>query len=235
MRDVMGQAIWDFYHNDSPEDILTETTISEMDVMSVAYLFRAFDKMNLIEKKAMELTHGKVLDVGAGAGAHSLYLQNERKLRVTALEVSPKSSEVCRLRGIEDVRCQALLDFPTEKFDTILLLMNGTGIFENLKKITLYLKKLHELLSDDGQILIDSTDVIYMYNELDSMDLPLDRYYGEVKFHLFYKGTKEKPFPWLFLDYNLFKKLAEQNHFKVEKIMDVGPAYLARLQKSNLK
>lgn len=231
MKDLMGQAIWDFYHNHSPEDILTETTISEMDVMSVAYLFRGFDKMNLIEKKAMELTKGKVLDVGAGAGAHSLYLQNERKLSVTALEISPKSSEICRERGIKNVVCQSLMDFPIEKFDTILLLMNGSGIFQRMAKMEQYLRKLYEMLNEQGQILMDSTDVIYMYSELDSMDLPLDHYYGEVDFFLFYKGIKEKPFPWLFVDFKTLKKMAEKVGFKVQNCLEVGPAYLARLYK----
>lgn len=232
MNDLMGEAIWDYYHDNSPEDLLTETTISDLEVMSVTYLFRGLEKMNLIEKKAMEVSLGKVLDVGAGAGAHSLYLQNEKKLDVTALEISLKSSEICQLRGIKKVVCLPLLDFPEEKFDTILLLMNGTGIFGKVDQVSTYLNKLYNLLEDDGQILIDSTDLVYMYNELNGLDLPIDRYYGEVEFTVYYKGKKQKPFPWLFIDFNYLKSLANRNGFKAEKIKQVGSAYLARLKKS---
>lgn len=231
MKDLMGQAIWDYYHDNSPEDILTETTISEMEVMSVAYLFRDYDKMNLIEKKAMDLTKGKVLDVGAGAGAHSLYLQEERGLDVTALEISPKSSEVCKLRGIKKVVCMPFMDYPEEKFDTILFLMNGSGIFESADKIDINMQKLHELLEDDGQIIMDSTDLIYMYNELNSLDLPIDRYHGELTYYIFYKGERETPFPWIFLDFNFLKSAAQRNGFKAKKIKEIGPAFLARLTK----
>ena len=101
MKDLMGQAIWDYYHDNSPEDIQTETSISELDELPVEYLFRDFDGMNLLEQKALELAKGKVLDVGAGAGSHSLYLQNEKNLDVTALDISPKSIEVCKLRGVK--------------------------------------------------------------------------------------------------------------------------------------
>ena len=232
MSDLMGQAIWDFHHDNSPEDLLTETTISELEVMSVAYLFRAFDKMNLIEKKAMELSRGKVLDIGAGAGAHSIYLQDDLGMDVTALEISQKSSEVCKLRGIRKVVCQHLLDFKEEKYDTILLLMNGTGIFGKVELVNTYLNKLYDLLKDDGQILIDSTDLIYMYNELNGLDLPIEKYYGEVEFTVYYKGKKQKPFPWLFIDFKYFKSLANKSHLKAEKIQQVGSAYLARLTKA---
>ncbi len=97
----MGRAIWDYYHNDTPEDLQTETSISELDELPVKYLFRDFDNMNAIEQKALQLSEGKVLDIGAGAGSHSLYLQNEKNLDVSALDISPKSIEVCTLRGVK--------------------------------------------------------------------------------------------------------------------------------------
>lgn len=97
----MGQAIRDYYHQENPQDLQTETSISELDELPVAYLFRDFEEMNEIEQKALELSRGKVLDIGAGAGSHSLYLQNKRNLDVTALDISPRSIEVCRLRGIK--------------------------------------------------------------------------------------------------------------------------------------
>src|SRR4030095_10512983 len=127
MKDLFGKAILDYQTQNSPENLFTETNISEEDEMEVSYLFRSFKEMPKIEQKALQLAKGKVLDVGCGAGSHSLYLQNERNLNVTSVDISPNAIEACRLRGLNDARTLNIMDLDGEKFDTILLLMNGTG------------------------------------------------------------------------------------------------------------
>jgi len=233
MKDLMGKAVWDYFRNENPEDLQTETSISELDELPVAYLFRDFDEMNDIEQKALELAQGKVLDIGAGAGSHTLYLQNERNLDVLALDISPKSTEVCKLRGIKKVVCENMLDFSGETFDTVLLLMNGTGIFESLEKIDAYLQKLHTLINDNGQILIDSTDILYMFDrdEDGGVYIPAGGYYGELDYVVHYKGESEDPIKWLYLDFTTLKNAAENNGFKVKKIMQDEDSYLASLTK----
>lgn len=233
MKDLMGKAIWDFYYHENPEDLQTETSISELDELPVAYLFRNFEEMNTIERKALELSKGKTLDIGAGAGSHALYLQNERDLEVTALDISPKSVEVCQLRGIRSAVAKNMLTFSGENYDTILLLMNGTGIFQSLKVIDIYLKKLHSLLNENGQILIDSTDILYMFDEDEDggVYIPAEGYYGELDYIVHYKGESEDPIKWLYLDFNTLKNASENNGFKIEKILQEEDSYLARLTK----
>ncbi|WP_300346890.1 bifunctional 2-polyprenyl-6-hydroxyphenol methylase/3-demethylubiquinol 3-O-methyltransferase UbiG [Chryseobacterium sp.] len=233
MKDLMGRAIWDYFHNENPEDLQTETSISELDELPVDYLFRDFEEMNKIEKKALKLSQGKVLDIGAGAGSHSLYLQNERDLDVTTLDISPKSIEVCQLRGIKKAVAQNMLEFSDGTFDTILLLMNGTGIFQSLKVIDIYLKKLHSLLNKNGQILIDSTDILYMFDadEDGGVYIPAEGYYGELDYIVHYKGESEDPIKWLYLDFNTLKNAAENNGFVVEKVLQDEDSYLAKLIK----
>ncbi|WP_042722509.1 bifunctional 2-polyprenyl-6-hydroxyphenol methylase/3-demethylubiquinol 3-O-methyltransferase UbiG [Flavobacterium sp. B17] len=233
MKDLMGKAIWEYYHQENPENLQTETSISELDELPVDYLFRDFEEMNEIEQKALELSRGKVLDIGAGAGSHSLYLQNERNLDVTALDISPKSIEVCRLRGIRKAVCENMLQFSDENYDTILLLMNGTGIFQSLKVIDIYLKKLHSLLNENGQILIDSTDILYMFDrdEDGGVYIPAEGYYGELDYIVHYKGESEEAIKWLYLDFNTLKNAAENNGFKIEKILQEDDSYLAKLTK----
>ncbi len=232
MLDLFGKAILDFQTNNSPEDILTETNISESDEMSVAYLFRSYKEMPELEQKALQLTKGKVLDVGCGAGSHSLYLQNERNLEVIAIDISEKAIKACALRGIKNTRVQNLLAVENETFDTILLLMNGTGIFETLSETSKYLQKLKNLLSPTGQILIDSSNIIYMFDDEEdgSKWVPAEGYYGELMFTLSYKNQTEKPFPWLYLDYNTLQNAAHDNGLKCELISDGNHFdYLARL------
>jgi len=237
MKDLFGKAILDFQTNNSPEDLITETTISEEDEMLVAYLFRDFSGMPKLEQQALLLSKGKVLDVGCGAGSHSLYLQKEKNLEVTAIDISEKAVKSCKLRGVLNAKVEDLLCFETdEKFDTILLLMNGTGIFGKIEYVSKYLEKLKSLLAENGQILIDSSDIIYMFDEDDSEDsgggkwISGDAYYGELEFTISYKGEKEAPFPWLYMDYNTLQNAADANGLQCKLILEGEHYdYLARL------
>lgn len=234
MKDLFGKAILDYQTNNSPEDIITETSISEEDEMSVAYLFRNYKEMPKIEQKALQLATGCVLDVGCGAGSHSLYLQNELGLDVTAIDISANAVEACRQRGLKNIFQADILEFnPDKKFDTIILLMNGTGIFGKLKNVSVYLQKLKSLLNEDGQILIDSSDIIYMFDEDEDGGkwIPTDvDYYGEVTFTVTYKGEKDEPFEWLYLDYNTLQNATHANGLHCKLILEGKHYdYLARL------
>ena len=233
MKDLFGKAILDYQTNNSPEDLITETSISEADEMSVAYLFRNYSEMPKLEQKALQLAKGKVLDVGCGAGSHALELQNERKLDVTAIDISENAVKACQLRGIENVKVANILDLDSEnKFDTILLLMNGTGIFGTLNETAKYLQKLKSLLNEGGQILIDSSDLIYMFDQDEdgAYSIPADGYYGELTFTVQYKGETEETFPWLYLDYNTLQNAAIANGLQCELVAEGEHFdYLAKL------
>ena len=233
MKDLFGKAILDYQTNNHPEDLITETSISEEDEMSVAYLFRSYDEMPKLEQKALQLAKGKTLDVGCGAGSHSLTLQNDRNLDVTSIDISENAIQACKLRGLKNARVQDLMTLENEKFDTILLLMNGTGIFGKLKETPNFLQKLKTLLNPKGQILIDSSDIIYMFDEDEDGGkwIPSDNeYYGETIFNISYKGEKELPLEWLFLDYNTLQNVAFANGLQCELILEGEHYdYLAKL------
>lgn len=221
-KDILGAALLDYFQGNYTEDILTETTISEEDELPLPYLFRKFEEMPEIEQKALQLAKGRVLDVGCGAGSHALYLQ-EKGLEVVAIDFSPGAVEVSKLRGVQDARECALLDLKNEKFDTILLLMNGTGIFGNLNSVATYLQHLKSILTKGGQIILDSSDILYMFdkdNDGGSWVYTEKEYYGELSFYMHYKGETSEPFEWLYLDYNLLKKLAVESGFKIELIQE---------------
>ena len=232
MKDLFGKAILDYQTNSSPENIITSTSISEDDEMEVAYLFRSFDEMPAIEQKALQLANGKTLDIGCGAGSHSLYLQNERNINVHSIDISKNAIQACLLRGLKNIRAINVLDLENEKYDTILLLMNGTGIFETLEKSTIYLQKLKSLLNPNGKILIDSSDIIYMFDEDEDGGkwIPSDTYYGELTFTLQYKKEKEVDFPWLYMDYNTLQNAALANGLQCQLVLEGDHFdYLAQL------
>jgi len=232
MADVFGMALKDYQNGHYTEDIKTFSSLDEEDVIPVPYLFRTFDEMPKIEQKALELARGKVLDIGAGAGSHSLYLQ-EKGMDVTALDNSEGAIAVCKDRGVKSTVLNNVLDYSAEKYDTLLLLMNGIGLAGKLKNLSQFLTHLASLLQPNGQVLLDSSDIVYMFEQDDDGGywIPNDgKYYGEVEFEMEYKNQKSKPFDWVYVDINTLQNACESNGFNCELIISGEHYdYLAKL------
>lgn len=218
--DPMGRAVSDFHFNSIDHPIIVHSDDFDDDTIATHYLFRSYQQMPALEKKALSLCKGKVLDVGACAGAHSIYLQ-QKGFDVTALEISPLCCEVLRSRNINNVVQQNILNFKEQTFDTILLLMNGTGIAGTLAGLDVLLYHLSTLLNPQGQILIDSSDLIYLYEQEDGsavIDINAQNYYGELIFQTAYKNWISHPFPWLYVDLNNLEHSVEKNQLKLSNV-----------------
>jgi SAM-dependent methyltransferase len=230
--DVFGKALSDFHYGNYAEDIKTTSSLNEEDVLPLPYLFRSFEEMPLLEQKALKLCRGKVLDVGCGSGSHSLYLQ-ELGLEVVALDQSPGAIEVSRSRGVKKTKCTEFLSYSNSQFDTILLLMNGIGISGKLEKLPEFLNHLKGLLKPDGQILLDSSDIIYMFEEDSDGGYWIPGgvdYYGEVRFQMQYKNEKGPVFDWVYVDFNTLREFAAEESLNCELVLEGDHYdYLARL------
>jgi len=230
--DILGSALLDYQEGKYTEDILTFSSLNEEDILPIPYMFRSFKDMPALEQKALKSCKGKVLDIGCGAGSHTLYLQ-KKGLSVTALDTSLGAIQVCKQRGISNTIHQNILDYEGETFDTLLILMNGIGLAGTLKELKKFFSKLKLLLKEGGQILLDSSDIIYMFeNDEDGGYWIPDEttYYGEVNFTMEYKKIKCKPFPWLYVDYNTLQRAANFNNLNCELIIEGEHYdYLARL------
>ena len=230
--DIFGQALLDYVTGNYTEDLITYISLDEKDILSLPYLFRTFEEMPVLEQQALQLCRGKVLDVGCGAGSHSLYLQ-KKGLDVTALDHSPGAIETCRIRGLRKVVLSRFNEYSGTKFDTILLLMHGIGMAETVDGLDAFLTQLKGLLSPGGQVLLDSSDIIYMFDQDEDGGywIPGDvDYYGEVEFVTEYKGVKSETFPWLYVDYRTLEKYATKNNLTCELIRNGEHYdYLARI------
>lgn len=207
----MGAAILDYQTKGKAGKLSILSSMFEEDEMPVKHLFRNLEEMPMLEQKALSLAEGKVLDVGAGAGCHALALQAQ-SIAVKAIDISPLSCEAMELRGVMNAECINLFDEHLETgFDTILLLMNGTGIAGKIENLPALFNRLKALLNKGGQILIDSSDIKYIYeNEDGSFDINLNAaYYGEVDYQMVYKDVKGDSFDWLYVDFPLLKSIAE--------------------------
>ncbi|MBC8006270.1 MAG: class I SAM-dependent methyltransferase [Verrucomicrobia bacterium] len=218
--DPMGRAVYDYHFNSINQPIIVHSADFDDDTIDPKYLFRTYKEMPALEKKALNLCKGTVLDVGACAGSHSLYLQ-EKGFDVTALEVSALCCEVLKSRNIHKVIQQDVFKFNDQKFDTILLLMNGTGIAGTLAGLDILFHQLRSLVNPSGQILIDSSDLIYLYEQEDGsavIDLNADNYYGELMFQTEYNNFVSQPFPWLYVDLNNLEHALEKNNLKLSNV-----------------
>jgi SAM-dependent methyltransferase len=218
--DIFGKAVLDFQNGNYTSDITTYSSLEEEDTMPLPYLFRNFKEMPILEQKALQLCKGKVLDIGCGAGSHSLYLQ-KKGLIVTALDHSQGAIEVCKKRGITKTMFSDIYDFKNEKFNTLLLLMNGIGIVGKLENLNMFFTHLKSLLNPKGQILLDSSDIIYMFDEDEDGGYWIPdntNYYGEVSFTMMYKEEKSSAFDWLYIDYNTLQRAAIANNFTCQLI-----------------
>ena len=207
----MGAAILDYQTKGKAGKLSILSSMFEEDEMPVKHLFRNLEEMPMLEQKALSLAKGKVLDVGAGAGCHALALQAQ-SIAVKAIDISSQSCQAMLQRGVKDVECINLFDEHLETgFDTILLLMNGTGIARKIENLPALFNRLKALLNKGGQILIDSSDIKYIYeNEDGSFDINLNAaYYGEVDYQMVYKDVKGDSFDWLYVDFPLLKSIAE--------------------------
>ena len=219
--DPMGRAIYEYHKFGKAEDVVVHSSMFDDDVIPIETLFRGLVEMPAIERVALEAAYGDILDVGAGSGCHSLALKGLGK-KAVAVDISPLSVQVMKERGV-DARLVNFYDKSfTETFDTVLMLMNGTGIIGNLDNIGNFFARLKQILKPGGCLLIDSSDLRYLFEEEDGsimIDLA-DDYYGQVDFQMQYKDDIGEPFDWLYLDFNTLAYYAEENGFKAEVIAE---------------
>ena len=231
-KDPMGAAIIDYLAHGKASKLRVFSSMFDEDEIPVNQLFRTFQEMPSLEQEALQLCTGKILDVGAGSGCHTLALQEMGK-EVTAIDISPLSVEAMGKRGVKNVRLLNFFDKSlTGPFDTILLLMNGSGIVGKLENLPAFFNRLKQLLPPDGQLLMDSSDLSYLFEDEDgNLNIaPEDDYFGEIDFRMQYKGIKGDSFDWLYIDFNTLKLHAAQTGFRVEKIADGEHFdYLARI------
>lgn len=229
--DVLGHALHDYLQGRRGDPLLTHTSFGGVEEMPVAEFFRQPADFPDLEHIALGLCDGSVLDVGAGAGSHALFLQ-KRGIDITALERSPLACEVMRVRGVKQVVTSDFFAYSDGGYDTLLFLMNGIGVAGTLNRLTTLLNHCKTLLNPGGQLLFDSSDIAYLYAD-GTVDKPVG-YYGEIRYQYAYKGKRSTPFDWLFIDQQTLISIAQPLGWVVQILYEDGhDQYLARMELAN--
>lgn len=226
--DVLGHALHDYLLGHRGDTLLTHTSFGAAEEMPVAEFFRQPADFPELEHIALSLCDGRVLDVGAGAGSHALFLQ-KRGMDVTALERSPLACDVMRARGVAQVVAADFFDYAGDRYDTLLFLMNGIGVAGTIDGLTAILHHCKTLLNPGGQLLFDSSDIAYLYAD-GAVDRPAG-YYGEIRYQYAYRGKRGVPFHWLFIDQETLIGIAQPLGWVVQILYEDGhDQYLVRME-----
>lgn len=214
-KDPLGTAAFDSFHSRKWTVIHVESDIAADDTLPVRHLFREKKELPELERKALELCEGEILDVGAGTGCHSLILRQEGK-KVISLEYSELCCRLMKERGLQHVIHENFYNHRGSKYDTLLFLMNGIGIAGSIQQLPVFLKKAHSLLKTGGKLIFDSSDIRYLFKEQDEfVPDPDEPYFGEFKYRMKYGDVTGEFFDWLFIDFDTLAPIAEKYGFEI--------------------
>lgn len=229
--DAYGKGLISYTNGNKKARFSVYSNIAATEKWEVGLFFRSFDTMSALEQTALQACRGRVLDAGAGAGSHSLWLQN-KGLEVVAIDISEGAVEVMNRRGVAQARPIDFFHLTDERFDTILMLMNGIGIVETIERLPIFFHQCRLLLNEGGCVLVDSSDLLYLFvDEEGEVALNLnDNYYGELQYRIDFANRRGESFNWLFVDATTLSDVAASCGFEME-ILDEDDhyQYLAKL------
>jgi SAM-dependent methyltransferase len=199
----------------------------------VSYFFRKPSEFSALERIALDHCSGRVLDVGAGSGVHTLVLQ-EQGFRVSAIDIDPNAVKVMTRRGVREARCTDVALYEVTDFDTVLLMGHGVGMAETLIDLDPRLASLRRFIAANGQVLLDSLDVratsdprhlaYQANNRLEG------RYIGETRLQFEFRGSTGPYCGWLHVDAETLTEHADRLGWKCSILDQLESGdYLARL------
>nr|WP_294944887.1 class I SAM-dependent methyltransferase [uncultured Mucilaginibacter sp.] len=225
MKDVYGQALWDYFKSTKPAKLFIYNKYGPKEEMPLDIYFREEAEMPNLELLALGKCYGRVLDIGAGAGSHALLLQ-QGGFDVAAMDISGRAVDIMKERGVKHAFKQDIFTYSGQKYDTLLLLMNGIGLTGNIEKLRVFLQHTKQLVKPGGQLLFDSSDIAYLYEGYP----PAGNYYGELWYQYAYKGQKTDWFQWLYIDAGTLIEVAAEEGWATEILdEDDMDGYLAKL------
>lgn len=236
VADPFGKGLMAYYRGDKPvyrsrrdDDYVQEGTFE-------AY-FSEYKDWAKCEKKALKYVRGKVLDIGCGAGRHSLWLQR-KGFEVTAVDISRLAVEVAKLRGVKDCLMGSALklSFTRRSFDTVLLLGINFGVAGGVEATKKMVRDFHDIANGNGRIIASCRDPYETNNPAHLKYHELNRERGRSAGHITFRVENKKEVGgWLNLLIVSLEEMAEickLTGWKTKKLFEQNGSYAVVLVKS---
>ena len=236
-EDAFGHELWACYKGEEVFEVV-ERDDGYVDAISSEVYFSEYEDWHPIEKKAMEFVTGRVLDVGCGAGRHSLYLQ-KKGFDVLGIDISPLAIKICKSRGLKKAEVMAIeeVNFKPKSFDTIIMMGNNFGLFGSFKKAQSLLKKFHKMTTEKALIIADTRDVYKTDNpahlDYHKINKQKGRMGGQVRIRARFRKYVGRWFDYLMVSKEEMKEILDGTGWKVKDFADSGNSlYVAIIEKA---
>ena len=238
-QDAFGHGLYDRLNGENPVEMV-ERDDGFIDSGFYQMYFREYKDWSDHQKKAMRYVKGKVLDIGCGAGRHSLYLQ-VKGFDVLATDISPSAIKVCRIRGIKRTKVLPITQITSRlgTFDTILLLGGNFGLLGNFKRARYLLRRFKGVTSNKARIITESTDPCKMTDpchlKYHRLNQERNRMPGQWRSRVRYKKYATPWIDFLLTSKEEMKRIVSDTGWQINRFLESrSPQYVAILEKEVL-
>ena len=190
------------------------------------------------EQTAIRFAKGRVLDIGCGGGRHSLYLQS-KGLQVVGVDVSPLAIRVCKLRGLRNARVMSITQLGPRlgKFDTILMLGNNFGLFSNVSRARMLLRRFLQIANPGARIIAESLDIYKspvdpFHRDYHERNRRRGRMPGQVRIRVRYRRFSTPWFDYLLVSKREMRQVLHGTGWRVSRFIgSKGTPYIAVIER----
>jgi len=235
-RDAFGQALYAYYTRGINFLLAIRDDGFVSDAGGVKVYFDEYEKWPVREKRALKFIKktDKVLDIGCGAGRHSLYLQS-RGIDVTGIDNSPLAVKVCKLRGLKKAKALGIEDVEKKSgcFDVMLLLCNNFGLLGTEKRAKKLLKKFYKITPPGARIITESYDSnTAFFRDYREFNRKRGRHPGAFRVKLSYGRYETDWFEYIRVSVRELGAVLKDTGWKVSKVFPTKDySYVAVLEK----
>ncbi|MFQ6064211.1 MAG: class I SAM-dependent methyltransferase [Candidatus Bathyarchaeia archaeon] len=240
-EDAYGQELWAYYKGRAVFEIVERDDGYISASTYPRIYFSDYEDWPLHEKDAMRFVKGKVLDIGCGAGRHSLYLQ-KKGFYVLGIDSSPLAIKLCKLRGLKKAEVMPLEDiaFKPNSFDTIIMMGGNFGLFGSFKKARRMLKRFHRMTSKNAMLIAETRDPYKTENpehlEYHKFNKRRGRMSGQLRIRIRFGKHATRWFDYLLVSKEEMKEILRGTGWRIRKFLDSeGSQYIAIIEKGSLK
>jgi 2-polyprenyl-3-methyl-5-hydroxy-6-metoxy-1,4-benzoquinol methylase len=238
-EDTFGQEMWACYKGEEASEIVErDDGYFNATPGNPKSYFSEYQDWGPLDRKAMEFVEGRVLDIGCGAGRHSLYLQN-KGFDVMGIDSSPLAIKVCKLRGLKKATSMPIeeMNFESNSFDTVIMMGSNFGLFGSFQKARRLLKKLHKMTSENGLIIASTRDTyktdIADHLEYHKRNKEKGRMAGQLRIRIRFRKCVGKWFDYLIVSKKEMEDILKGTGWKIREFIDSGDSlYIAAIEKT---